>query len=1042
MSTMEKSCMNIKEEDCEWESVYLEQHHLSIKVEEDYERVVCDIKEDSEPASDVTNIQKNETIGGIKKENLKSESECLCFYPDEKDPGLDLTPSSLCSLQHHLKSEYLESYMKKTAEALGYIHHEEDFIKSGNCLSSLAQTSLQCRSQQPPHDESMKKSTCESESLRSAFLEGSSLLGDAIDTQLEGLGTNSSTSFVSQVQKEQFKRESKCKQSRNRQKLYSCSECGRQLTLKSSLKKHMRIHTGERPYSCSTCDKRFSTSGDLRIHTRIHTREKPYCCSDCGKQFYQLTRLLVHMKIHTGEQQCCCFECGKQFLHSSSLQTHMRIHTGEKSFCCSDCGNGFSSNALLRTHTRIHSGEKPYCCSECGKRFSDRSSLRRHMKIHTDTNNEWPQVWTAKQKEDFQSKNPWLGFKSRKLGCLVCSTVSIDGNKEKGVSFSREWMNFEIQASGLSSRETSLSALRNKVRKHALSKAHIQAVKIKEQQKEATIENAMEAMTESYMKETEAVFRTAYHLAKRNRPFADHESLMELQELNGIKMGSVLHSCYSATQIIEHVANEMKKKIVSSIIASSSKLAVLVDETSSLNRKAVMTVSVKASFEENSPEFIFLELVELENQRADGIAEALLSCLTNAGFMEEWLHENWVTFVCDGASAVLGKKSGVATRLTSKFPRLFVWHCMNHRLELAVSDAVDEVNSVNHFKAFMQKLYSLYSASDKNEHELKDAAAEVESQLLRIGRVLDVRWVASSFRTVHAVWTSLEALVQHFKSACHDETRSSKEKQMYRGLLDRVQSPEFLCDLGLMYDTLHELSLLSQELQARSVTLLRADHLLKCTLRVIHSFKESPGQKYSEALEAEARGRYRSVALKQNAKLTSIHPRQFLQSIVNNLEQRLSFEDEIIKDLSILDQSKWPSNPSIRHGEEQIKRLCKRFNLCEDQALNGMRDLLEEPNSKPKDLKPLINCMKTFPVSTAECGRNFSLMNNINTDKRAVLLVSNISNLMMININGPPTSKFEPQKYTRTWLMSHHTASSRQCRVKTPVESKSVWRIL
>ncbi len=75
-------------------------------------------------------------------------------------------------------------------------------------------------------------------------------------------------------------------------------------------------------------------------------------------------------------------------------------------------------------------------------------------------------------------------------------------------------MNFEIQTSVQGSRETSLSALRNKVRKHALSKAHSQAVKMAEQQKEAVIENAVAAMTESYMKETEAVFRTAYHLAK------------------------------------------------------------------------------------------------------------------------------------------------------------------------------------------------------------------------------------------------------------------------------------------------------------------------------------------------------------------------------------------------------------------------------------------------------------------------------------------------------------------------------------------------
>lgn len=79
-------------------------------------------------------------------------------------------------------------------------------------------------------------------------------------------------------------------------------------------------------------------------------------------------------------------------------------------------------------------------------------------------------------------------------------------------------------------------------------------MKVAEQQNKAAIENAMEAMTDSYMKETEAVFRTAYHLAKKNRPFSDHESLIELQELNGVNMGSILHSRYSATQIIQHAS--------------------------------------------------------------------------------------------------------------------------------------------------------------------------------------------------------------------------------------------------------------------------------------------------------------------------------------------------------------------------------------------------------------------------------------------------------------------------------------------------------
>ncbi|KAJ7983553.1 hypothetical protein DPEC_G00376750 [Dallia pectoralis] len=126
------------------------------------------------------------------------------------------------------------------------------------------------------------------------------------------------------------------------------------------------------------------------------------------------------------------------------------------------------------------------------------------------------------------------------------------------------------------------------------------------------------------------------------------------------------------------------------------------------------------------------------------------------------------------------------------------------------------------------------------------------------------------------------------------------------------------------------------------------EHLLKRSIRVIQSFKESPGEKYSEALGAKQTGEYRSIALKTNAKLKSINPGQFLQSLVNNLEKRLSFEDENIMDLSILDQSKWPSKPSIRHGEEQVKRLCKRFNLCTDQALNGMGTYWKSPVVSPR----------------------------------------------------------------------------------------------
>ncbi len=605
-------------------------------------------------------------------------------------------------------------------------------------------------------------------------------------------------------------------------------------------------------------------------------------------------------------------------------------------------------------------------------------------------------------------------------------------------------MHFKIQSLN-ANRTTSLASLRNKIRRHETSRAHEIAQELTEKGGQDVLGNLVRTVSETVLAETDAVFRTAYYLAKMNRPFTDHDSLIELQEINGVNMGTSLHSRYSSTKIVEHIATEMQNKIVHSIVSFSSKLSVLIDEATSLSHKSAMIVNVKASVDGATPEFVFLELVELESQRAEDIEEALLNCLDTAGFSEAWLQKNWVSFVSDGASVMLGKNSGVATRLTARYPNLFTWHCMNHRLELAVSDAVDEVQAVNHFKAFMEKIHNLYSQSNKNSRELLEAAQEVGSQVLKISRVLSTRWVASSFRSVKAVWRSYEALNRHFENAAGDQTRNSKKRQTYRGLARRMQSKEFLCDLGLMYDALSELadSCLSQQLQAHSITLLRADQLLKRTIRVLASFKDTPGEKSEEALTAHALGHFGSVPLESNSKLTPINGKQFLQSLINNMEKRLSFEGEMLHDLSVLDTDNWPSTPGIRHGEAQVKRLCRRFNLCEEQAVNGMRDFLEHPDSEPESLKPLIRCMQTFPCSTAECERGFSVMNNVCTDKRSTLLLANVSNLMMISINGPPVRLFEPRKYVTSWLRSHRSATQarRQCTPQMP-EYKCIWKAL
>lgn len=358
---------------------------------------------------------------------------------------------------------------------------------------------------------------------------------------------------------------------------------------------------------------------------------------------------------------------------------------------------------------------------------------------------------------EWKSQFPWLIFSQGKeegMLCSICSKFATTGGPKR----SEVWI--KVPCSRMR-RESIVDHAKSIVHQNA----HQKSVEARELELSGVgqIERRVSTVSNLQRDAFIGALKTVYFLAQNELSYTTlYKKLLDfcmdmgckyLQHLNVAK-----NATYTSEQIIQEllevIAAKIRTKIITNI-SGSEYYSVICDETTDISVTKQLIVYVKYISKSLGPSVSFLEVVNLQDGKAQTIANAVIAVLHKHGLPLEKL----IGLGSDGAAVMVGQRNGVAKILKDKTEGLLVnCHCIAHRLALASAEAANEIPYLRKFRDILRQLFYFFQNSAVRMAGFTALQKLLETPEIKLKQANDTRWLSHD-AAVQALRRSLVTVV-------------------------------------------------------------------------------------------------------------------------------------------------------------------------------------------------------------------------------------------------------------------------------------------